>query len=122
MSIYAAVLRLNRAPMKSRTLGSAAVTIYSLFFVLAYNSWGVPQAASAEDEVKAAFLFNFAKFVDWPPQSFPTSDAPFTICVAGNAFEGALERIIQGETLDKRPLLVRLVPTGNDVRACQILY
>ncbi|HLH32133.1 MAG TPA: YfiR family protein, partial [Terriglobia bacterium] len=82
----------------------------------------VPQAASTEDEVKAAFLFNFAKFVDWPMQSFPGSDSPFTICVAGNAFDGALERIVQGETLDRRPLVVRPVPTGTDVRGCQILY
>ena len=77
---------------------------------------------TAEYEVKAAFLFNFAKFVDWPAQAFATPNASFTICLDGDPFGGALDRIIQGENLEGRALTVRRLNSGNDLAGCQIVY
>ena len=85
-------------------------------------SRAAPQQTSTEYQVKAAFLFNFAKFVEWPPQVFPRRDAPFTICIAGDPFEGALDKTVEGESLDGRPLLVRRVAAVEEIRGCQILY
>ena len=46
-----------------------------------------------EYQVKAAFLYNFAKFVDWPPEVFRDPDAAFVICVVDEeAFAQALEQ------------------------------
>ena len=90
--------------------------------ILMDAGFAMSQPASVEYQVKAAFLFNFAKFVAWPREAFPRSDSPFTICLAGDPFDGAVDRIVQGEVLDGRPLTVRRVNTGEAIRSCQIIY
>jgi hypothetical protein len=80
------------------------------------------QEPSTEYQVKAAFLYNFARFVEWPSESFPRPDSPFTICTAGDPFQGALDKTVQGETLDNRPLVARRMASTDDIRSCQILY
>lgn len=79
--------------------------------------------SAGEYQVKAAFLFNFAKFVEWPPDAFPRPDAPLQICVLGQdpfgvGFEQSIaEKIVQGHKIK--------VVHPDDVsqtRGCQILY
>src|SRR5215510_13723891 len=62
-----------------------------------------------EYQVKAVFLYNFAKFVEWPTQAFPRPDTPFNICLAGDPFQGAVEQTVEGETLNGRRLVVRRI-------------
>jgi YfiR/HmsC-like len=79
------------------------------------------RTSTAEDAIKATFLFNFTKFVDWPPPA--DAAAPFRICIAAEpAFAEAVDRTIVGETVRGRPLERVLVSTPNDARACQILF
>src|SRR3954462_14056099 len=77
---------------------------------------------SVEYQVKAAFLFNFAKFIEWPTKSFAQPTEPFTFCLAGDPFGGELEKTIQGETLNGRPLAVRRISPGESVSGCHALY
>jgi len=102
----------------NRSFGLATVTAWCLYTVFV----NACLAASTEYEVKATFLYNFAKFVDWPAQAVPGSGAAFTICLAGDPFEGALDRIIQGELLDGKPLMARRITASDDVQGCQIIY
>src|SRR6266536_4729396 len=76
----------------------------------------VSQTISAEYQVKAAFLYNFAKFIDWPVDAFINGNSPFTICLASDPFQGELERIIQDESLDRRTLMVRRIAQESDIR------
>jgi hypothetical protein len=63
-----------------------------------------------EYQVKAAFLFNFAKFVEWPADTFKAADDPITICVWGqDPFGGALEDVVRNKTVAGRPFVVRQV-------------
>jgi hypothetical protein len=79
--------------------------------------------ATNEYQVKAAFLYNFAKFVDWPPQSFHGPDDPITICIVGqNPFGRMLEDTVNGKTLDGRAFAVRNVPAVQQAAGCQILF
>ena len=65
------------------------------------------QEVPLEYRVKAAYLFNFAKFVEWPDAG---ATGPITICVAGrNVFGDALADTVKGETINGRPLAVRLI-------------
>jgi hypothetical protein len=81
-------------------------------------------AASAQDvpleyRVKAAYLFNFTKFIDWPAGSMDDG-APLVICVAGaNPFGTALDETIRGELVGGRALEARVVrePSG-----CNVLF
>jgi hypothetical protein len=80
------------------------------------------QDPSVEYQIKAAFLYNFAQFVEWPAQAFSRPDAPFTFCLAGDPFKGALEKTIHGETLNGRPLTARRVGPGEDIQGCHVIY
>ena len=86
-----------------------------------------PRPASAqvqptlENDVKAAFLYNFTKFVEWPAPPIP--DEPFRVCViADTAFIATLDRTIADESVGRRRL-VRVEPRSIDTaRRCAILY
>jgi hypothetical protein len=84
---------------------------------------GVAAQSSGEYDVKAAYLYNFAKFVEWPPEAFPSPDAPFAICVLGqDPFGRGLDDIVQGERIQGRPLVVRRLKGWDDAELCQILF
>lgn len=75
-----------------------------------------------EDEIKAAYLHNFTTFVEWPPLAFASTSAPLVMCLAADAtFARALERIIAGETIGRRPLRLVVLETDNVAR-CHVLF
>ena len=75
-----------------------------------------------ENDVKAAFLFNFTKFVDWPDAAFATTDEPLRICVVAEAaFTRSVDRIVAGETVKGRPLQ-RVTPSTAELTRCHVLY
>jgi hypothetical protein len=86
---------------------------------------GCAQAAPqlTEAKLKAAFLFHFTQFVEWPVAVFPAPDAPFLIGILGpDPFGGALQDIVRGEKVGLHPLIVRGVSGYQAERNCQILY
>jgi len=95
---------------------------------------GLALAASAnaqqldEYRLKAAFLYNFAKFVDWPADEYTSPSQPFTICVLGkDPFGHSLDDVVAGKEIGGHPLTVRRIPAAgaSDAResaACQILF
>jgi hypothetical protein len=73
--------------------------------------------------VKAAFLYNFAKFVEWPPGTFTNANDPIGICIIGqNPFGSALEDMVQGKKIGDRAFVVRRLHDTQQVRNCQILF
>jgi len=74
-------------------------------------------------EVKAAFLYNFATFSEWPAEAFANPNSPFTIGVLGeNPFGTALNEIVLNETKGGRPLTIKYFSQIEDVKDCQILF
>lgn len=79
----------------------------------------ISQSAPAHD-VKAAFLFNFTKFVTWPP--FPASQ-PFRVCVvADDTTTAAIERAMQNETILDRKTETLVPASPEQARSCQVLF
>ncbi len=73
--------------------------------------------------VKAAFLLNFMRFVEWPPTAFSSSDAPLTICILGrDPFGRFLTDIVRGETVQDRRIAVRRVSEVSTPRTCQVVF
>src|SRR4051812_28059903 len=63
------------------------------------------QPAARESQIKAVFLYNFVRFVDWPPSAFPDAQSPLVIGVLGeDPFGTALDDAIRGESVNGRPL------------------
>lgn len=86
---------------------------------------GVSLAVSpgpAESEVKAAFVFNFIKFVEWPRGTFPPGEKPLTLCVLGQDPLGEALGSLEGKTAQSRKIEVRRVSTPGDAEGCQVLY
>jgi hypothetical protein len=84
----------------------------------------VSQAAgqdTLEHEVRAAFVYNFTKFIDWPAEALPLDS--FRVCVVGDPrFASALDAMIAGEVVQGRPILRVELETPASVSDCQILY
>jgi len=82
-----------------------------------------PPPSPTEFEVKAAFLYNFAKFVEWPPDAFPEPSAPLAFCVYGDdPVSASLDAVTRGETLNGRRLVVRRLRDLLQVRECHVLF
>jgi len=76
-----------------------------------------------EYQLKAAFLFNFAKFVEWPQQSFKSPADPVNICVFGsNPFGRSLEDAVNGKSVEGRKFAVRQIADANQVSGCQMVF
>ena len=82
-------------------------------------------AQPTEYQLKAAFLFNFAKFIDWPEKSFAGPHSAFTICVIGqDPFGGALDEYL-AKTIGGRPVQLARFPSASApprARSCQIAF
>lgn len=75
-----------------------------------------------EYAVKAAYLYNFAKFVEWPSGLFARDDAPLLICIAGsNPFGGVLDTL-SGKLVENHPVTVRHLPTAAGLEPCHIVF
>jgi hypothetical protein len=101
---------------------SRRLTIFLLFALLA-NASGIQVRAQAinEYQVKAAFIFNFAKFVEWPSDAF-VEGGPLVVGVIGDdPFGGALDRL-NGNTANGRALRIKRFRWTDDLRACQVLF
>jgi uncharacterized protein DUF4154 len=80
-------------------------------------------AVADEYPVKAAFLFNFAKFVEWPAGTFKSPEDPIAICVLGqNPFGTALEDVVRNKTVANRAFVVRDVSNGQQASKCHIVF
>lgn len=86
-------------------------------------SAGAQQGTYQEHDVKAAFLYNFTKFVEWPPEAFRSPESPMAICVFGeDPFGESLDAVVRGETLNGRRLVVRRTRDLQELRDCQTLF
>lgn len=81
------------------------------------------RAQAPEYDLKAAFLFNFAKFVEWPATAFSGERSPLAICVYGeDPFGRALDMVVQGERVGERSLLVQRPDSVDDLGECHVLF
>ncbi len=91
--------------------------------VLLLSSAGAQSPTAGEYQVKAAYLYNFAKFVEWPPSSFSDASAPLQICVFGrDPFGEGLRDITGGKTINGRKIEIDTVVDLQHARTCHILF
>ena len=82
-------------------------SVAASMIVAAIAGQAAAQEPSIEYQVKAAYLYNFVKFVEWPAAA---RTGPLTICVAGRSpFGGTLDDIVRGESMDGRRVAVRTI-------------
>ncbi len=76
-----------------------------------------------EYQMKAAYVYNLVKFVEWPPEAFKSASDPITICVLGQSpILQTLNEAVSGEMIEDRKLIVRQVSDVGQASNCQILF
>jgi hypothetical protein len=81
------------------------------------------QSTVSEYQVKAAFLLNFAKFIEWPADAFSGEKTPLTLCIFRyDPFGGTLDEMIHGKTINNRELAARRVNEPEDLKGCQVVF
>ena len=81
------------------------------------------QTQGLEMRVEAAFLYSFARFVEWPDDSAAPTSTPVTFCVLGSApLEDALEQSLVGKTINGHPVLMRRIVRPEDTLNCRVAF
>jgi hypothetical protein len=117
-------IRRNPARLMREKFTRLAIVLASM--ALAHFIMAIPaeaQVALSEYQIKAAYLFNFLKFVEWPDDAFSDPLAPIVIGIAGeDPFGSALPNVIIGKTVQGRDLVIRKYRDGEDLRSAHILF
>ena len=113
----------TRPPLRSEPRGHIFHLLLLLTVFLTVPIVCRPQGALTEYQVKAAYLFNFLKFVDWPEDAFPDPLAPIVIAVVGDdPFGPSLPQVVIGKTVQGRDLVIRAYREGENLRSAHILF
>ena len=80
-------------------------------------------SAQSEDQVKAAFLLNFARYVEWPSDAFGAAGAPVQICLIGtDGFRQVVANTTDGKMVHERPVTARAIQNAEEAKDCHVLY
>lgn len=103
-----------------RGIGGGLLVALALFLCASALSAAEPVS---EYQIKAAFLFNFAKFVKWPESTPPASGSAFAVCVLGDdSLQQTIEETIAGKTVRDKHVIVKHVAGAEAAKNCQILF
>lgn len=76
-----------------------------------------------EYQLKAAFLFNFAKFIDWPATNFSSPQSPFIICILGtDPFGHAMDDVLRDKSIDNRPVVISRLKNITEAKQCHMVF
>ena len=94
-----------------------------IFFLLHSTYLPAQQTKASESAVKATYLYNFSRFVQWPADAAPAKGDSFSICVLGeDPFGPVLDTILSGETVSGKTVVAKRVAKPQDALDCRVLY
>jgi YfiR/HmsC-like len=103
--------------------GHAAVLLGLMALLLGSNPGFGEELPLTKYQVEAVFLFNFAKYVDWPASAFTNATAPITIGVLGtDPFGDNLQHAVDGKTINGHAFVIKHLMSDSDLNGCQILF
>ncbi len=102
---------------------SIAILLVLLPAATLVHGMGAGDESLSEYEIKAAFLYNFAKFADWPESAFSEPASPIVIGILGkDPFGPVLDRIVEQKPIDGRPVLVKRLKNTREAKGVHILF
>jgi YfiR/HmsC-like len=107
-----------------------AILIMAISVSLGWSAETAAQVSDAPDSseylIKAGFIYNFAKFVEWPSAAFADADSPIVIGVIGvDPFGPLIDRIVEDKKIGSRGFVVKRFRWGKDLKDlkdCKILF
>ena len=113
--------RVRCGPSHGHSLRRALGTI--IFALCCSTILLAQQPKPNEYQVKAAYLFNFGRFVKWPAKVSADNDSSFAVCVLGaDPFGPALDATLANESLNGKPVVTRRISNSQDATGCRILF
>lgn len=76
----------------------------------------------SENEIMAAFLYNFTKYIEWPPDSFPDVSSNFSICILGEDSFGSIIDPLREKTVNNRRISLKRIKNAVDSPGCNVLF
>jgi hypothetical protein len=106
-----------------RTVLCALLLIAAGWVVLPGGISIAEEPPPSEYQVKAAFLINFPKYVDWPAEAFAEVNSPIVIAVLGETkVTGEIQKAIAGRTVNGRKIVLKRLASGQESGVCHILF
>jgi TonB family protein len=103
---------------------SPRIALAIVLALLSFQLRAQGQQGATEDQVKAAYLFNFAKVGQWPQSALPNAPSSFVIGVSGadDDFIDLLETVIAGKIIANHPVVVTRVNSEEDAKSCHVVF
>jgi hypothetical protein len=108
-----------------RHLLACAILAMPLAYAATVDAAQPPAVGSSDPalRIKAAYLYKFAGYVEWPPGVFASEDSPIVVGVIGNDdLEEVLSHMIVGKTVNGRPLVTRRLEAGSPLQGVHMLF
>ena len=94
-----------------------------LALLLLQLALGADAQTPREDQIKAAFVYNFTKFIEWPSTSFADANAAIVIGVLGDSpMATVLDNVVRDRKVNGRPILVRTIQGPADAASIHVLF
>jgi hypothetical protein len=100
----------------------SGVLLISLLCIFGSHRQTVQAAQPSEYEVKGAFVYNFIKFVEWPPTAFISADSSIDLYVLGQDLLADQIETLAGKTAQGRKIVVKRFTRLSDLEKCHVLY
>jgi YfiR/HmsC-like len=99
------------------------LAVLGLFWALATPGMQAQSSQLSDYDVKAAYLFNFGRFIDWPANGDAAKSSFFAICILGrDPFGPNLDRMLSGQTVNGKKITVKRISSPHESEGCQVLF
>lgn len=112
------ILRFNLKRMRCRI-----VFLFFIISILSYPASVFAQTILKEDKIKASYIFNFIRFIQWPEQRLGNNTSPLNVCVINRSdrFIKAFKPVV-GKKVNGHPLTLHKVSDADELSQCHVVY
>lgn len=106
-----------------RALRNTARVVMVVLLCAVFPSPAAIAQSATEDQVKAAYLFNFAKFIEWPAEAFDRADAPINFCTLGRSpVVDQMDSSVRGKSISGRIVMVKHLHAPEETKGCHLVF
>ncbi len=102
--------------------GFFALTVIIFIALIVSKPVNAETGAFDEYAIKAGFLYNFTKFVDWPADAFKDAQSPLVVCIIGKDPFGNKLDVLENKTISGRKVIVRRLAAFDNTEKCQVVF
>jgi hypothetical protein len=105
------------------TVRRLIVLILMMLMGQASQAWAQDGGQSSEYLIKAGYIYNFAKLVEWPASAFEQADSPIVIGILGSdPFGPIIDKVLEGKKVNGHPFVIKRLRAAVDAKECHILF